>query len=348
MAGVKHVNFAGAFKWDAAFGYGKAEVGLYWGLRAAGVDVTLLGEAADNVFINQVKLVERGRTPQLAPITIVSYVPDWWNRFFPANLTRRWLFTMNESTKAARRMVSQINKNCERLLVTCEDQAKVYRESGVTIPITVIGMGVDYNVPRYERRRLPEAGETFHFLTYSYGDMRKGAEKALVAFKKLFDGDPRYHITVKAREGLDTWLECIEDPQLTVRFGMLHERQWQTMLRESHCFLFPSRGEGFGYPPREAVLSGLPTIATRWMGMHDVDCWGMGRDVKELRRVPDGNHANADDALWSEPETEHLVKLMQRVVDNYEGACDLVDRGRDYLLNENTFKKMGERVAAVL
>jgi len=35
-------------------------------------------------------------------------------------------------------------------------------------------------------------------------------------------------------------------------------------------FLFPSNGEGYGLPPREAMCTGLPVIMTNWSSLTDI------------------------------------------------------------------------------
>lgn len=43
-----------------------------------------------------------------------------------------------------------------------------------------------------------------------------------------------------------------------------------TLLRKAHCLLFPSSGEGFGLPPREAMATGIPVILAGFAGLESI------------------------------------------------------------------------------
>lgn len=176
---------------------------------------------------------------------------------------------------------------------------------------------------------MPRTDGKFTFLGYSLGDMRKGAEITIMAFKKAFANDPRFQLWIKSNGR--GWIEGNRDPQIKVISEQLSERDWYNLLASADCFVFPSRGEGFGLPPREATLARTPTIATRWLGMHDVDQWGFPINVLELRPAPFEGGANHKDAAWGEPSEEHLIAQMRHVVDHYDEALAKAEAGRHYL-----------------
>jgi glycosyltransferase involved in cell wall biosynthesis len=43
-----------------------------------------------------------------------------------------------------------------------------------------------------------------------------------------------------------------------------------TLYRGADCFVFPSRGEGFGLPPLEAMACGTPVVASRAASIPEV------------------------------------------------------------------------------
>jgi hypothetical protein len=52
------------------------------------------------------------------------------------------------------------------------------------------------------------------------------------------------------------------------------KEKWQAdklneLLGESHCFLFPSRGEGFGMTPLEAMATGIPAVVPNAHGISE-------------------------------------------------------------------------------
>lgn len=297
-------------------GYGKLELGIAREMQRAGVRI--------NVYPDP-----------YAPTLITGFAE--WLQAPHVRHTRRWILTQSESTRVSPEWVDLLNRNAEAVFVTNEALPEIYRESGVYRPVIAVGHGVDMHVPATAPGWDGES--RFEWLTYSYGDMRKGAEVALMAFKQLFQGDERHHLTIKARDGAGTWIDAVklgDDPQVTVVMGQQSEREWMQMIEKSHCFLFPSRAEGFGLPPREATLAGVPTIATQWLGMADVDCWGLPIRVADMWPAQyDSWQANAEGSLWAQPDADHLKEQMMWVYGNYEAARKKAVEGGWYIRSEN-------------
>ena len=311
-------------------GYGRLEVGLAGGLHEVGACLKLRPTAPDE------------------PVVVVGYA-RWLRAPHVRAHRRRWLLTMSESDRVSAGWVEEINRHAAGVLVTCAGLVDVYRESGVVVPVVDVGMAVelDRGPDIAAAQRNPDK---FRFLTYSYGDLRKGAELAVVAFKKLFHGNDRVELVIKARDNaLNTWLAAVAaDPQITVVGGAQDEDAWLDLLESADCFVFPSRGEGYGLPPREATLMGVPTIATEWLGMADVAAWGLALRVKELRTAGfEIFEANAPEGRWAEPDDDHLKALMAWVYDNPIYAQQIARHGRTYL-HRQTWAAMARRVLVAL
>lgn len=301
---------------NAWSGYGRIELGLVRSLHEAGIETRLWPNPDWPVLLvgNPLYL----RAPHIANM-------------------RRFVYTMSESTMPSRAWIDILNEEAAGVIVPTPDLLPYYRAAGLKIPMTYVPLGVDL----YKMAFLPrKVNGVFNFMTYSLGDNRKGAELVMMAFKRLFDGDSRFQLLIKARDGYkNTWLVGLDDPQMRVIGGIQTETEWQALLYEAHCFVFPSRGEGFGLPPREAVLSGCPTIATQWLGMWDADRWALPLSVKEMRVCQfDCYEANERGALWAEPDPVALERHMAWVVDNYPEAQRMTEAGKRYLLDNFTWK----------
>lgn len=321
-ASLPTLNFYNANGCNPYTGYGKLELGLAKAFQAAGVRLNVYPDPDAPTLVI-------GRAERLLADHIAH--------------TRRYILTQSESTRVSQRWVDLINWHAELVFVTNPDLVAIYQESGVKRPVVCAPHGIDLRVP------VQAAGwdgeRRFEWLTYSYGDMRKGAELAMMAFKQLFQDDEQHHLTVKVRD-VDGWIAAAikgNDPQMTFVTGQQSEREWMELIARSHCFLFPSRAEGFGMPPREATLAGVPTIATKWLGMADVDCWGLPIRMKELRKaVYDFWDANAEGSQWAEPDLEHLKVQMRWVHEHYTDAREKARRGGWYLRANNTWTGMAD------
>lgn len=306
-------------------GYGRLELGIARELQRAGVRL--------NVY------------PDPYAKTLILGFAEWLTAPHVRH-TRRYIVTQSESTRVSPEWVDLLNWNAEAVFVTNPDLIDIYEASGVYRPVYCVGHGIDLNVPVQAAGWDGEG--RFEWLTYSYGDMRKGAELAVMAFKQLFGGDERHHLTIKARDGYDSWVHALKrgnDPQITVVLGQQSEHDWMQMLEKAHCFLFPSRAEGFGMPPREATLAGVPTIATQWLGLGDVDKWGL--PIKVERMLPaqyDSWKANAKGADWAQPDIEHLKEQMTWVHEHYHEARVIANKGNWYLRMNNTWAGVVEKI----
>ncbi len=311
---------------NPATGYGKMEIGITRALLAAGAELLPFPDStAPTLVIGSPRRIEQ----------------------WPGKL-RAWSYTMSESTAPSPEWVQCLNTYYERVILPAPDLCDLYRDAGVTIPTHYIPLGVDYAPIPHIERQFPKDGEPFIWLTYSLGDMRKGAELAMLAFNRLFKGDPRHKLLVKCRDN-PHWLSGLVDDQIEIVRGQMGEDDWHGLLARSHAFIFPSRAEGFGLPPREAVLSGLPTIATQWLGMWDADQWGYALPVRTMSACQfDDYSANAEGALWAEPSRSVLDEHMTEVYRYYNTALEKTRDGRDYLLDYFTYEYTAERVLDLL
>lgn len=323
-----YINFYPAHGLDSYTGYGRMELGIAKGLQNSEVDVLLYPELKHPMLMVNSSLQ-------------LLYAPH-------VNNTRLWAFNMIETNRVDPEWVDAINTRCERLFVPCPPMIEIYQSSGVTIPIDYVPLGVDLFADRLPEgvSDLDGTEQPFVFLTYSYGEKRKGADIAVKAFVQAFGDDPRYQLVIKAREGYEeSWLKSLDNPQIELVTGRLSEEAWMQLQKRAHCFLFSSRGEGWGMPPRELTLAGVPTIATQWLGMWDVDKWGIALKYSEMSQCEFVDYqANARDALWSEPDIDDLIEKMRWVTQHYPEAKERAMKGREYLLTNFNWMAIGKRI----
>ncbi|MGH2956601.1 MAG: glycosyltransferase family 4 protein [Solirubrobacterales bacterium] len=173
---------------------------------------------------------------------------------------------------------------------------------------------------------------------------RKGLETLLEAYLSLIaSGDTEEQLVIAGKRG---WgyrglLARARRPDLRgrVRFaGYVDQAILPALYANARAFVYPSRAEGFGLPPLEAMASGVPTVATRTSALaENLD------GAAELVPVGDAAHlAGAlrrvlrDEALRARLRERGLVRAARfrwettarTTLDRYRALAELGPRGR--------------------
>lgn len=341
------LNFYAATGAKPNQGYGKVEIRLLQELHALGIPLSLGGPISREGY--DLLPLKATDGPPLYDTTIVTGIPEaifktdgWWN-------TRLVALVMSETEAPSSQWVKLFNQFYAMVLVTCPGLVEYYKAAGVTVPVVNINMGVDYSPTPFTNKRLKEWRKPEHqfvALSYSYGDMRKGAHLAIMAFKAVLGDNPHAQLWIKARYDGPNWLDGCQDDQIKVIQDDLTDVEMTDLIRQADVYVFPSYGEGFGLPPREATLAGTPALATQWLGMWDVNEWGVA--IQPGRYLPanfDQYTANAKGAKWREPDYEDLVaKLKWMVAMPKEDRQKIALKGRRYLRKNFTWAKVAHNI----
>ncbi len=241
-----------------------------------------------------------------APLLLL-HPPDLGYVQYPG---RVWCFTMYESTGLPEGWASNIHNYCERLIVPSQFCATWFANHEVKVPIHIVPGGIDPEEMSLIKD-IPDRPYTFMCL----GDRgnRKGHDTVFRAFYDEFGDSDDVRLIVKTRKeeaGMDIFnivREHETDPRITLwKEDVPRQRD---VFQVADCFVFPSRGEGYGLPPREAAACGLPVIATRFSGLDDqLDKWALPVSYK-LRKSSLGG-------LWAEPSIEDVRKHMRWCYEN--------------------------------
>lgn len=235
---------------------------------------------------------------------------------------RKWIYTMFETTHTPKSWIPYLNK-AERIIVPSSWLVQSWKDQGVTKPIHVVGHGIDPEVYYYMDRPVRD---TYTFVHYGQLSTRKGTDLVAKAFAEEFANETDARLIVKNTYPFFPipynipWTEYIS--------ATYTKDEMREFLFNTDCMVFPTRGEGFGLPPFEAMATGLPTIVTNWGGSADyIDTddtlalnYKMGR-AYEFDHIYDKFWAEGENAGdWAEPDIAHLKSQMRWAYEHREEA----------------------------
>jgi glycosyltransferase involved in cell wall biosynthesis len=254
-----------------------------------------------------------------------------------------WGLTMFESTGLPKDWVDTFDKFCERVILPCQWCYDSFRAAGFAGNLHVVPLGV--NVGEFQYVERPKR-DTYTFLTIGDHGRRKGWDITMqalgIAFGPLEDLYGKY-IDMAHRLMTDLAIPEREyycaDVRLIVKmastaYGVLRDANCLTDRRVrlwienvdsmadvyalADAFVFPTRAEGYGLPPREAAATGLPVICTDYSGMAgEVRRWGIPLayeevDVEPWARQPNDYYSGR----WAHPDVYDLALRMRQLYEN--------------------------------
>lgn len=235
--------------------------------------------------------------------------------------------------------------NLDMLLVPSVHNKKIFEQEGVTVPIEVVHLGVD--TEHYEIIERPKR-DTFTFLMYGVLTLRKNPGAAVSAFLDLFKDRDDVRIIFKTHSGTLGHIQMPYDNVKIIDEYTTPDRM-KEYLYEADAFVFPSRGEGFGLPPMEAMATGLPAIFTDCTGMSEYANPEYNYPVpisgkSEAKRFP---KRWGDVGNWYEIDYDKLKETMLHVVNNREEAREKGLKAAQWIRKEWTFDNTAKRILEI-
>ncbi len=303
-------------------------------------------EHSDSYIVNMVKAREFGK----APVQVVYAQGD----VFEKNTGKYKVgFTMLEVNGLPQEWVRQANLMDEVWVPSTFNQ-NTFRESGVTVPIHVIPLGVD---PAYfsPAIRGKKAGEDFTFLSvFEWGD-RKAPDILLRAFADEFSAGEPVRLLCKANNFDPSVSIRSEITKLGLRSNggriviaenqILQQYELAVLYRSADCFVLPTRGEGWGMPILEAMACGLPVIATNWSSqvdfMNEANSFPLEVEslIPAIAKCP-----YYEGFRWAHPSYEHLRYLIRWVFEHQDEARAIGQRAANDAVSRWTWRHATQRM----
>lgn len=200
-------------------------------------------------------------------------------------------------------------------------------KSGVTIPIRIAPHCLDLSQYQEDIQgaKVKELHGTFNFAFVGEFTERKNIKALLRAFHGEFHPRENVNLYIKT-SGID--IPKLEKYCESIRMGLklrhnykndllisgrIKKEDYLSILSQCHCFVMPSRGEGFCIPALEAMSLGIPSLYTQGIGVEE---FAVGDSVKSqsqpcfggMESLPDLYTANSD---WREIDIQDLQIKMR-------------------------------------
>lgn len=219
------------------------------------------------------------------------------------------------------RTILEIAIHSSRAIITVSDYTKksVLRHFGVKdkkVHTIHNGLTVPTQTQSVDLRQLGVLEPYFLYVGNAYP--HKNLEMLLHAFALLCKLDPYVQLVIAGRrdvfsKALEKEARDIQIPQERLRFiDLPTDAELATLYKKAHLFIFPSRIEGFGIPPLEALAYGVPVAAARSSSLPEV----LGEnasffdpdDIEELVRIM---HLSIHEPAAVRPNPQHVKQLLQ-------------------------------------
>jgi len=253
---------------DARDGYGEITQNL----------VLALDKLGHNVWLNPVKIWYRKETlkprtielmePNKPDFELIVMYPVYDFGMIHKNAA---ILTMYEAHKCPDVWANKLNSLRLPVIAPSQFVLDMFKNSGVKVPVSLLTLGVDSAFYAPMKREFPE-GRPFRFLTVGKLEHRKNIESAVRCFKDAFM-DENVEFVIKTRERfLPNQVRSMIQGDSRIRLieKTLSEDELRKLFYYCDAFVYPSRGEGFAFPPRNAVATGMPTIVTGWSALNEI------------------------------------------------------------------------------
>lgn len=184
----------------------------------------------------------------------------------------------------------------------------------------IIRLGIEPDNFYYQERNRTEEHK-FTFLHLDAFKWRKGWDLVFNAFNEEFGEDGGDDVRLIFKTTLDITPPLHYYKKISVIKGRLPQEELLEIYQNADCFVFPTRGEGFGLTPLEAMATGMPAIVPNHTGIseywHDAYCYDLQtREVRakydnlELRGMYLGTQL--------EPTVESLREQMRKAYNEWK------------------------------
>lgn len=246
----------------------------------------------------------------------------------------------------------RFNRDLDLIMTTSTYVSDALKRSGVSIPVPVVGNGVDH-VRAPAARDKPERRRYLHVSTCL---PRKAPEVLVRGFVDAFQGRSDVELYIKTTANPHNRIRAIveaerlavaEPPPIVIDERSLPSEELDKLYGGATAVVMASRGEGFGLPLAEAMVMGVPVIATRRGGQADF-CNDDTAFLVESHPARSDSHVASIYSLWEDPSADSLAEALRRVDHSPREAAAKAANGRRLIQQKFTWKAVARRAVAAM
>lgn len=313
-------------------GYGRMGHNIAQELKAQGVTVYdhLPGTEDPNVKVagNAKVFLEgarEGKSNIVCWASAPSHAAGWWKG------QTACLLTMWEASRMPEGFRDMLD-NFDTVMVPSQQNVELF--SRYHPNVKYVPLGVDPDIWQYRPRSKPD--RFFRYLIGGRGK-RKGTDLAVKAFTKLWGHDkswgsgPEPRLLMKNPRQEEFFRS---DGRIEMISGRISQAEEVELYASAHCYLQPSRGEGFGLQPLQAIAQGCPTVLTDAHGHASFSHLGW---PLTYTHSPSDYFIYGDAGDWWEPSLDDLCDHMKWIYENYDQATAIAAQNSAEALGEFTW-----------
>jgi len=269
-------------------------------------------------------------------VTIVS--PDFYTKRIPDKVN--WLFTMFEGTTLPEMYQERI-RMADYLLAPSQWVKGLFGQYVDLSKVYIVNHGVEKDFT-YRQREFPKT-KPFRFLWVGAPNPRKGWEEVIHTWTRAgFMRTKHLELYIKT-----TKVEGVQKKGNIILDGRnLSRKDLVALYHSSHCFLFPTRGEGFGLTLAEAMRTGLPCISTYYSGVTDffdnTVGYTIGHTMGPGRVSFVGAPKDEYETEIAFPDPVQMAEIMWQITLNYDSALALGYRAAMRIKEKFTWEKSAQ------
>ena len=343
---------------SALDGYGRHALSIYRGLCGIGVNPILKtdGWGFDSQYLASDIAASRYLNSSRMPLKISLMMTLPYHIFINQSIFKI-IITQFETDHIPEKHIENVNR-MDRLIVTSKFQPDIWKKSGCTIPISVLRSGIDVDAfPFIERPRT----DKFRVLILGALTGRKNPLGAIRIFQHASQGDPKWELCIKTRhaDGIQNVIQAASnDPRIKILTSDSPPNQVVAFYHAYDCLLWPSKGEGCGLPPLEAMATGMEVVISDNSGMKDYIndewCYPIKTAGMEPASIPGLGFSNkyitqfGQVGNWWVPDEHHGVEQLVKCHKNWLEGNGKGAKAADYVRKYHNLTTQAESVLKII